>query len=161
VDDIGDRIVLRGLVEAYARAVDTCDDDLFRSLWTDDARLTIHDGDQPARSVFEGPDAMTALIEALRRRYRMTFHMVGNHHCIIDGDEAEGEAYCLAHHFRNPDDGGMGPGATDVSMGLRYVDVYRRDPAGGWKFSSRAARHLWRRVELVDVVHLPEVGGDR
>jgi hypothetical protein len=47
--DVGDRLELRALVDAYSLAADHHDAAWFRSLWLPGTALTIHDGDGPPR----------------------------------------------------------------------------------------------------------------
>ncbi len=46
-------------------------------------------------------------------RYDKTFHFVGNHHCVLDGDKATGEVYCTAHHLNFGTTRGNGPPDVD------------------------------------------------
>lgn len=151
-----DRWALRELVESYAFAVDRRDAAWFRSLWLPDARLTTHQGDGPARSDRQGVEAI-AQVTTLITRYALTLHLVANHVCQVDGDEASGEAYCIAHHL-NPSDGGR---HDDLVMGIRYLDRYRRDASGTWRFARREVRTQWTRHETVDghLPHLPDPPG--
>jgi hypothetical protein len=146
---------LRDLVDAYAFAADRGDGDWFRSLWLPDARLTIHDGDGPARSTLDGADAI-AQVPGRLARYVVTLHVVANQMCWADPDgegrAATGEAYCLAHHVSAPEGGGAGAGHDehdDYVMAIRYVDRYGRNGAGRWRFATREVRRQWTRHEPV------------
>jgi hypothetical protein len=153
---IGDRLELRALVDAYALAADRKDAAWFRSLWLPDAKLTIHDGDGPARSTVEG-EALGGVTVQLAR-YALSLHVVANHVCWADeGDDdrtatATGEAYCLAHHL-TPIGGGAADDAggehDDYVMAIRYIDRYGRDGDGAWRFANRQVRRQWTAHEKV------------
>ena len=77
-------------------------------------------------------------------RYDRTFHFVGNHRYWRNGDTASGEVYCLAHHLSTDTDG-----ATDFVMLIRYLDRYRREPAGPWLIEDRLLRVDWSELHTV------------
>jgi hypothetical protein len=152
--DLTDRLELRELVDAYAFAADRGDGDWFRSLWLPDARLTIHDGDGPARSTLDGVDVIAEVPSRLSR-YLVTLHLVANHMGWADPDSggraATGEAYCLAHHVSAAESDGDGEDREhdDYVMAIRYVDRYGRDGDGRWRFATREVRREWTRHEPV------------
>jgi ketosteroid isomerase-like protein len=133
---VADKLALRDLVEAYASAVDRLDATLFQSLWTDDAVLCVHfpDGREPVELTGEAIAGVPARLDDLWQR---TFHLVANHRVTLEGDEALGELYCVAHHVR-----GAGRVSVDHEMTIRYDDVYRR-VGGEWRFARRDVVMLW------------------
>ena len=133
-----DRVALRALVDGYALAVDARSEPRFRALWTDDARLSVHEADGPASTTFDGVDQIAGVIRAIAR-YRQTLHVVGAHVVDIHGDEATGEASCIAHHLVGAPEGGW----HDLVMAIRYVDRYARQPDGSWRFRQRECRKRW------------------
>ncbi|HEY8546168.1 MAG TPA: nuclear transport factor 2 family protein [Acidimicrobiales bacterium] len=155
---IEDRLALRELVDVYASAVDRRDEAAFRSLWLPDARLTTHAGDGPPEGDHRGVDEIARVITILRRRYVLTFHLVGNHVCRLDdtpgdgggadtaADTATGEAACVGHHLTPTGDGRY----DDHVMGIRYLDRYARDATGRWRFARREVRRQWTRHDTVD-----------
>ena len=56
--DFAELAEIRSLVDAYAIAVDTHDEELFESIWTDDGILTVHKAGQVVGT--SRPDAVTA-----------------------------------------------------------------------------------------------------
>ena len=62
-----------------------------------------------------------------------TFHMIGQALYQIDEQYAQGEIYCVAHHFSSsqPGDG------DDYVMYIRYVDAYSQEPDGRWLITAR------------------------
>lgn len=139
-------------------AVDRRDEAWFRSLWLPDARLTTHAGDGPPEGDMQGVDAI-ARVTTLIARFPLTLHLVPNHLCRPDPDvpddpaAAAGEAYCVAHHLTPTDDGRD----DDYVMAIRYLDRYRRDATGTWRFARREVRRQWTHHVAVDG-NLPGTG---
>ena len=146
--DAGDRLALRGLVDAYAVAVDRRDVPGFLALFTPDATLATFEPDGRRRSAHHGHDELSAIPPALAR-YERTLHLVSTHHVEAavdddpDGDEATGVAYCEAHHHRPSDPaGGEQAAESDKVLFIRYVDHYaRRGP--GWLIRAREVHVIW------------------
>ena len=65
----------------------------------------------------------------------------------IDGDVAQVDTYCVAHHVSHPDDQGA---QTDMVLGLRYVDRFERRQ-GEWKIALRTLVADWK--QFVPVPH--------
>ncbi|MFI5956344.1 nuclear transport factor 2 family protein [Cryptosporangium sp. NPDC051539] len=127
--DLAARVSLRGLVDLYAFACDRRDGDGFAALFAPDASLVVH---WPGRT----PSVITELAQVPVRlgRYDRTFHFVGNHLVsVLRGDDAAGDAYCLAHHVT---------GADDKVIAIHYEDRYRR-VGDDWRFARRDVRVQW------------------
>ena len=67
--------------------------------------------------------------------YNNTQHFMGNHECIITGNRAAVETYCLAIHEYLEDSGESG---TRPTSALRYIDRFIRT-ADGWRIEHRKA----------------------
>jgi ketosteroid isomerase-like protein len=132
-----DQLALRDLVDAYAAAADARDADAFTALFLPDATLSAHRGDEDP-GVYAGTARLAEIPQRLGR-YRLTFHVVTNHHFEIDGDTATGGALCQAHHLTDDDDADR---ATDLVLNIRYHDRYARTP-DGWRFATRDVRIIW------------------
>jgi ketosteroid isomerase-like protein len=135
-----DVVALRRLVDRYASAVDRRDAVEFVDLFYPDAVLQVFYGHDAAAPTTEsrGHEALARIPTRLGDRYIQTFHFVGNFLCEIRGEEATGEAYCLAHHVNSSPHGG-----TDYVMAIRYQDVYRRGADGEWRFTHRRVLVCW------------------
>jgi ketosteroid isomerase-like protein len=132
--EAADRLAIHDLAYRYAAGVDRRDKDLFLSAFHPDATLTIvrNDPDGADQVVVRRGHGELSTIPELITRYDKTFHFVGNHHCVVSGDEATGEVYCTAHHLTSEPRGG-----TDHVMLIRYQDTYRRGSDGQWLIGSR------------------------
>jgi ketosteroid isomerase-like protein len=144
--DPADRLALRDLAESYAAACDARDEDLFVSLFTDDAvlRVCYANLDEPAMTVVGGA-RMASIPRALGARFVETLHLVGNHRCQVEGDSARGEAYCEAHHLHTGTDGEP----ADLRLLIRYADEYARGSDGVWRFARRTVNVRWQQVAPV------------
>jgi uncharacterized protein (TIGR02246 family) len=130
--DVADRLEIRALVDAYARAADHVDGEGAAALFAPDGVLRIFNRgqDDPVRERHGREEIATAF--AGLARYDVTLHVVANHYVELDGDTGRGETYCLAHHVHDGDDGGK----LDHVMAIRYLDRYRRLDEG-WRLESR------------------------
>ena len=141
--EAADRLAIQDLAYRYAAGVDRRDQTLFLSAFQQDATLTVVRNDPGGvERVFvrTGHDELGA-IPRLITRYDKTFHFVGNHHCVLMGDEATGEVYCTAHHLTADPGGG-----TDHVMLIRYQDTYRRGSDGQWLIASRRLVVDWTEL---------------
>jgi hypothetical protein len=120
-DEIGDRLALRALVNAYAHHVDRREHDAVAALFTEDGRLTVSDGDPEHTPPTAGRVGRAAIIDAMRNldRYSVTTHFLGQQTVVLDGDRATGETYCFAYGVSETD----GAHTVDV-MAIRYLDRY-------------------------------------
>ena len=141
-----DRVALRDLVDAYARAVDRRDVSAVAALFTADGRLVsrLHDTGGDAPIVRQGHDEITAALTAGLDRYLLTTHVVGGQVVTIDGDRATGDTVCLAHHVYE-----KGGARRMLVMAVRYADIYARQ-AGGWGFAERQLTLDWREDRALE-----------
>jgi ketosteroid isomerase-like protein len=130
---VADRLAIRDLAYAYARAVDRRDWALARTLFTEDAVLV------SARFELVGVERILRGLRTVER-YRATFHAVHNQSFAIDGDEASGETYCVANHLFERD--GQ---ARKLDWGIRYQDRCRRGADGAWRFTRRELIVDWEQ----------------
>ncbi|WP_298686526.1 nuclear transport factor 2 family protein [uncultured Sphingomonas sp.] len=120
-----DRIRELGLL--YCRAVDRKDVALLRTLYTEDATDTHGD-------TFDGPAAAYCdFIEKSVPHMPYSGHHVCNHLIALDGEEADGEIYAIATHVIPDRQGGW---LEDIRW-VRYIDRYRREADGCWRFAKR------------------------
>jgi|SRR5690554_2976733 len=129
-----DREAIRDLIWRYCRAVDRRDFTALRELYHEDA-MDEHGG------MYHGPAA--GFIDALPQimgPMEVVWHMTGNMLIEVRGDEAEGEIYTWSYHRAD-----LGEGPTDLVVGGRYLDRYRRvDDC--WKFQHRKIVMDWNQI---------------
>jgi ketosteroid isomerase-like protein len=124
-----DKDAIRDLVLAYSRAIDRKDVVLLRDLYTADA--TDDHGDS-----FSGPaDDYCDFIDKALPFIPYSGHHVCNHLIAVEGDEGCGEVYAFAVHLI-PDRQNPGTLIEDF-MCVRYIDNYRREGDGRWRFAKR------------------------
>jgi ketosteroid isomerase-like protein len=129
IQQLIDKEAIRDLVLLYSRAIDRKDIALLRDLYTADATDT-------HGTSFDGPaPAYCDFIEKSLPHMKYSGHHVCNHLISIDGDFGNGEVYCLAYHYI-PDSSRLGEYIEDF-MTVRYIDNYRREADGKWRFSKR------------------------
>jgi ketosteroid isomerase-like protein len=138
-----EEVALRRLVDGYARAVDRGDARGFVELFEPDAVLQVFYGEEADGPTSEsrGHAQLGEIPNRVQSRYDRTFHFVGNHLCDVEGDEATGEAYCLAHHLTRSPQGG-----TDYVMHIRYQDTYRRRHGRAWRIAHRKLLVDWTEL---------------
>jgi ketosteroid isomerase-like protein len=122
-----DKEEIRELALLYSRGVDRKDPELLRDLYTADAT------DTHGHSFDGGAEEYVQFLEKSFPYMKYSGHHICNHLISVDGDEGNGEVYALAYHYI-PD--GQG-GAMEDLMAVRYVDRYRRESDGKWRFARR------------------------
>ena len=139
---------LRQPAARYAAGVDRCDRALFLSAFHADATLTIpaREGTPGPPSTLRGHGELARVVERIAR-YDRTFHFVGQALLEpITDDDARGEVYCTAHHWR-----ATGDRTEDRVMYIRYADEYRRGADGAWRIAERTLH-----VDAVDTYDVPK-----
>lgn len=130
-----DLLALRRLAETYALGCDRRDLALLESVFADGAVFTIH---RDVESTMVAPGDLQRIPTGLAR-YDVTFHVIGNHHAVVDGDDATCATYCMAHHL---------VGDQDFVMAIRYDDRCTRT-ADGWRVVQRDLWLLWTETRTV------------
>lgn len=122
---------IRELVLLYSRGVDRKDPALLRTLYTEDATDT-HD------DTFDGSaEDYVRFLESAFPYMRYSGHHVCNHLISVDGDEGEGEVYAIAYHLIPDGQGGW----IEDFMCVRYIDRYRKESDGRWRFAQRVVTY--------------------
>ncbi|MET0366030.1 MAG: nuclear transport factor 2 family protein, partial [Sphingobium sp.] len=67
-------------------------------------------------------------------------HHICNHLISVDGDTGEGEVYAIAVHVIPDGKGGW----IDDTMCCRYIDQYRKEADGRWRFAKRVVTYDMR-----------------
>ena len=133
-----DRLAIRELVDAYAHSADRRDAEGQKSLFTKDTHFVVYmdgQGTEPTQ-VLDGREALTPVFDDLNR-YQATMHFNGQSTITLDGDQATGESYCIAHHLFTEDDE-----RRLMVAWLRYRDTFVKID-GAWLFAERKLYVDW------------------
>ena len=131
VQAVSDKIEIGELLARYARAVDTKDWELWKTVFTSDAHLDY----TSATPCIGSRDEVAAWMERSLRAVPMTQHFISNVEIELDGDRAKVRAM-----FYNP----MHlPGMAEMSYcgGYYHHDMVRTP--GGWKSQKLVEENLW------------------
>ncbi len=126
-EEIGD------VIKRLARGTDRLDEELIASCY--------HPDGFDDHNAFRGTGREFArwVLEALPH-FEATMHFVGPPYIRLDGDVAQVDTYCVAHHLGDD---------SDMVMGLRYVDRFeRRD--GRWLIARRVCAFDWTYTVPID-----------
>jgi SnoaL-like domain len=151
---VEDRVFLRGLVDAYADAVDRRDAVAFPALFVPDGVLRVQTDDGPVEAEYRGHQ-LVASFDVLAPFYR-TFHHVGG--AVFapltpgDDDRASGRVHCLAHHYERTRNG-----PVDLVMMIRYMDSYVRQSDGAWLIGERQVAIQWTELHAAHPPRRPRV----
>lgn len=127
-----DTLALQQLLATYARAVDTRDWDLYRSLFTPDAQI---DYTSAPFGIAGQRDEVAAWLEQSLSVVPMSMHYVSNIEVDLDGDSATVHA-----QFYNPM---QFPGFAELSFcGGYYHHQMVRTP-DGWRSRGLREENLW------------------
>ena len=127
----GDELEIAALMNRYARAVDTKDWDLYRSVFTDDARID-YSADVFVGSVDGAIEFFTGLFSEL---VAMSMHYITNIESTIVGDTAQVRAL-----FYNP------TRFTDVAELATFGGYYHHDlvrTPDGWRSTNLREEMVW------------------
>ena len=130
--EAADRLAIRELFDAYAHCADRRQAEGQKALFTVDTRFAVcmdGAGSEPTY-VLEGRESLTPVFADLNR-YEATTHFNGQSTITLDGDQATGESYTIAHHlFRDEGERKI------LIASLRYLDRFARID-GAWYFQER------------------------
>jgi hypothetical protein len=137
-EEIADRLAIRQLIDAYAHCADRRDAVGQMALFPDDARFVVYmDARDPNPSQeFARREDLAPVFDALNA-YEATTHFNGQSTVALDGDGANGESYCLAHHVQVVN----GERSLMVAS-IRYLDSFVKQ-SGKWLFAERKLMVDW------------------
>jgi hypothetical protein len=137
--EAADRLAIRELFDAYAHCADRRDAKGQMALFTADTRFLVYmdrGSDQPTQEL-TGREALAPVFDQLNT-YQATMHFNGQSTVVLDGDRAEGESYCIAHHLYEIE----GQRTLMVAF-IRYLDQFARQPDRSWLFAERKLMVDW------------------
>jgi hypothetical protein len=138
VREVADRLAIRELVDAYAFCADRRDAAGQMALFTEDTDFLVYmDSRNPSPTQhLRGRTALKPVFDELNT-YEATMHFNGQSTTVLDGDDASGVTYCMAHHVKID-----GRTRSLMIAAIRYLDTYaKRD--GMWFFSQRKLLVDW------------------
>jgi SnoaL-like domain len=139
VEEAGDRLAIRQLIEAYAHYADRRDAKGQMALFTTDTHFVVYMNakDPKPSQELHSREALAPVFAELNK-YHATTHFIGQSTIFtLTRDRATGEAYCLAHHITV--DGGK---RRLMLASLRYLDTFVKID-GAWLFSERRLYVDW------------------
>jgi ketosteroid isomerase-like protein len=143
-EEAADRLALRELVDAYAHYADRRDAKGQMALFTEDACFVVYmdaKSNIPSQE-FQGRDALAAVFDNLNQ-YEATTHFNGQSTIVLDGTEATGVSYCLAHHVSV-----HGSERTLMIASIRYLDRLTKID-GVWYFLERRLLVDWMETREI------------
>ena len=138
-EEAADRLAIRELVDAYAHCADRRDAKGQMALFTEDTRFLVfmdYGSPEPTQEL-NGRESLAPVFDNLNT-YAVTMHFNGQSTVVLDGDQATGESYCLAHHLSVGEDGQR----TMMIASIRYLDQFAKQD-GQWLFAERRLMVNW------------------
>lgn len=138
-EEAADRLAIRELFDAYAHCADRRDAEGQMALFTEDTRFVVYLDARSAEPTQElhGRDALAPVFDDLNQ-YAATTHFNGQSTVVVNGNQADGESYTIAHHVTVGDDGRR----TLMVASIRYVDQFVKQD-GTWYFAERKLLVDW------------------
>jgi SnoaL-like domain len=136
--EAADRLAIRELFDAYAHCADTRDATGQMGLFTADTRFSVFmdgPGTDPTY-VLEGRESLAPVFDDLNR-YEHTMHFNGQSTVVLDGSEATGDSYTIAHHVYTENDTRM-----MMVAWLHYLDRFTKI-GQDWYIAERQIILVW------------------
>jgi hypothetical protein len=139
LEDLLYREEIHDVIKRLARGTDRLDAQMMASCYHPDG----FDDHNSFRG--SGTEFAAWVLEALAN-FQATTHFIAAPAMRIEGDLAQVDTYCVAHHVSKPDENQQ---QSDIVLGLRYVDRFeRRD--GTWLIAKRVCAFDWTYTLQVD-----------
>lgn len=138
IQESEDRLAIRELVDNYAFCADTRDAQGQMALFTENTNFEVYydpKSETPSQVVSSRADLFPVFDNL--NSYDSTMHFNGQNSVILNGDNATGIAYCIAHHLTLED----GKQKFMVAA-IRYHDKYVKQ-GGKWLFAERKLLVDW------------------
>jgi ketosteroid isomerase-like protein len=139
LEEAGDRLAIRELFDRYAHCADRRDAKGQMALFTDDTHFVVYMDAKSAMPTQElhGRDALAPVFENLNQ-YAATTHFNGQSTVVVEGNQASGESYTIAHHVTVENDHRR----TLMMASIRYLDQFVKLD-GTWYFAERKLLVDW------------------
>lgn len=143
LQELADRMALKGLVDTFSNLADTKDVDAQVLLFTDSAEVISCHGLQVS-SHLKGRKELAKRFKAFLDRFDVVYHINGQQTVKLDGDKASGIAYCQVVLVR------MENGRKVMTtQGVRYDDEYVRQN-GKWLINKRMSHFEWTNKQKIN-----------
>ena len=139
LEELLEREEIHDVIKRLARGTDRLDAEMMASCYHPDG----FDDHNSFRG--SGTEFAAWVLEALAS-FQSTMHFIGAPAIRIDGDIAQVDTYCVAHHVSKPDDDQQ---QSDIVLGLRYVDRFERR-GGTWLIAKRVCAFDWTYTLQLD-----------
>ena len=127
-----DRQAISDVLIRYATGIDRRDWTLFRTCWTDDARVDYDDVGS-----WESGDDFSRFMEEVHRSCGTSLHRVTNPSVTSDGDRVRARSYI---------DALVTLSETDTMRAVGYYDDELRSTSDGWKIEARRYTKVHFRI---------------
>ena len=143
LQQLADRMALKGLVDTFSNLADTRDVEAQVLLFTDSAEVISCHGSQVS-SHLKGRKELAKRFKAFLDRFDVVYHLNGQQTVKLDGDKASGIAYCQVVLVR------MENGRKAMTtQGVRYDDEYVRQN-GKWLINKRTSHFEWTNKQEIE-----------
>jgi len=139
VEELLHREEIHDVIKRLARGTDRLDAEMMASCYHPDG-FDDHNSFRGSGSEF------AAWVLEVLTHFASTMHFIGSPAIRIEGEVAQVDTYCVAHHLSRPDATGR---QTDLILGLRYVDRFEHR-AGHWLIAKRVCAFDWTYTVEVD-----------
>jgi hypothetical protein len=137
-EEASDRLSIRELIDTYAHCADRRDAAGQMALFNEDTRFLVFmesRNPEPSQAIHVREN-LAAVFENLKT-YVVTTHFNGQSTTVLNGDEATGEIYCLAHHIS------VANGKRSLMLAsIRCLDTFTK-LGRRWLFSERRPMVDW------------------
>jgi hypothetical protein len=137
-EEAADRVAIRELIDAYAHCADGRDAEGQMALFSASARFLVYAdprSSDPTTDLHSRAE-LAPVLDNLNV-YEATTHFNGQSTIALEGNRAEAETYCLAHHVSA--DGGS---RSLMIASIRYLDTFTKSE-GAWLFAERRLYVDW------------------
>ena len=133
LDELIAREEIKDVIKRLARGTDRLDEELMASCYHPDG----FDDHNSFRG--SGTEFAKWVCDVLPH-FDATHHFIADPYIRVDGDVAQCDTYCIAHHVR---------GDSDMVLALRYVDRFERR-GGRWLIAKRVCAFDWTYTVPID-----------
>lgn len=132
-----DREAVANVIKRYAKAIDTRDWALLKTVFTEDVEADFRSFG--GREVQKGRETWVGIVKGTISGLDATQHFTGNHVAEVDGDRARLNAYIIAAHWLDD-----ARGDSEYTVGGDY-DIELRREGDGWRICKYTLNVTWHR----------------